>query len=132
MSLWWNGRGESMPVINMIVDCHDSTNDKEVVINANADDIGFYEGSLTYLEIPKSSDFNLIESYTFADFPDLEEVFVPKNVSNIQKNAFLNCPKLKTIVLARKSSKALEKNKPWGAPADCVVTYDPKATPKTT
>ena len=120
-----------MPFINTIVDCRDHSKDEEVTISTNKDDIGFFEGTLTYLEIPKSSDFNLIESYTFADFSELEEVFVPKNIANIQKNAFLNCPKLKKIVLGRKTNKALQKNQPWGAPADCEVVYDPKATPRT-
>ncbi|SFB10805.1 leucine-rich repeat protein [Selenomonas ruminantium] len=121
-----------MPVINMIVDCRDHSKDEDITIDTSSADVGFFEGTLTYLEIPKSSDFDLIESYTFADFLELEEVFVPKNVANIQKNAFLNCPKLKKIVLGRKANKALQKNQPWGAPADCVVTYDPKAKPRAT
>lgn len=119
-----------MPFINTIMDCRDHSKDEAITVDTNSDDIGFFEGSSTYIEIPKSSDFNLIESYTFAGFPDLEEVFVPKSVANIQKNAFMDCPKLKKIVLARKSNKSLEKNKPWGAPADCEVVYDPKAIPK--
>lgn len=121
-----------MPFINTIIDCRDHSKDEDITVDTNSADIGFFEGSLTYLEIPKNSEYSLIMSYTFADFPDLEEVFVPKNVSSIQKNAFKNCPKLKKIVLARKSSKALQKNQPWGAPADCEVVYDPKATPKPT
>ena len=119
-----------MIAINTIVDCRDHSKDEAIVVETSNADIGFFEGSLTYLNIPKNSDYDTIEAYAFADFPDLEEVFVPKTISSMKKNSFVNCPKLKKIVLGRKSSKTLEKTKPWGAPADCEIVYDAKATPR--
>ena len=117
-----------MPLVNMIVDMSDYL-EKEEVQAGNAD-IGYFEGSSTYIVVPDGND--LLENYTFSDYPDLEEVFVSKNITGIQKKAFAGCPKLKKIVVQRtvKTTSALYKNKPWGGPADCEVVFDRKAKPK--
>lgn len=115
--------------VNTIKNCHVSPNGGGGDISEEKPgDIGFFEGTLDYLAIPESSDYDCIEDDTFNGCTELEEVFIPSNVSGIWDDGFRGCPKLKKIVVA-KTEDSLP-GKPWGAPDNCVVVFDPSAKPR--
>lgn len=91
----------------------------------------YFVGDIRYIDIPRtnSSDgFNDISEYAFANLPNLEEVFLPDNITSIDAKAFYNCPNLKRIIVTSKPTKKLKQKAPWGAPSTCQVIYDTKAT----
>ena len=92
-------------------------------------DMDWLEGTATFIEIPAGEQTTL-SAYALNDLPELKDVYIPANITTIPQTAFTNCPKLSSIVIARKSTTALEKNAPWGAPSTCTVTFDPSAKPK--
>lgn len=121
-----------MVFLNYIKDCHDASTDAGEVATANRPDIGFYEGSATYLAIPASEDFDTIEDYTFTGCTALEDVYIPANVTSIGAKAFSGCTALKTITICRaKATSSMTKKKPFGAPATCQIIFDKTAKPKT-
>lgn len=124
-----------MVFVNYIKDCHDADKDAGEVSAAdkwNLPDIGFYEGSATYLAIPASEDFDTIEDNTFTGCTALEDVYIPANVTSIGAKAFSGCTALKTITICRaKATSSMTKKKPFGAPATCQIIFDKTAKPKT-
>ena len=91
----------------------------------------YFMGNLRYLDIPPTNPdwgFNDIDDNSFSNLTELEEVFIPNNITSIGKKAFANCPKLKKIIVTAKATAKLKKGAPWGAPSTCQVIYDINAT----
>ncbi len=118
-----------MPLANMIVDMTEYL-PQEVNVAGNAD-IGFFEGSSTYVVVPSDAG-DTLEDYTFSGYDKLEEVYIPSTIALIRSSAFTNCPALKKIVVAKtaKTLSSMYKTMPWGAPSTCEVVWDKTAKPK--
>ena len=104
--------------------------EKQEVTSGTAD-IGFFEGSATYVVVPADDDHNMLEAHNFDGYTDLQEIFVPTGIWGIQDDAFIGCPNLKKVTIAHNESDCPDiGGKPWGAPATCEFVFDENAKPK--
>lgn len=96
----------------------------------SAEDIAFFDGSLTYIEITEDCDFSTDFVKMLAQgFPNLEEIYTKVFPAKPGKTLLSSFKKLKKITIAADTlpSASYRNKAPFGAPSTCEFVWDSDA-----